>query len=135
LKTTQNHANYLKSTLKNLQNTLFLNTPKWLYISGPRHLARAKKRENNTKSKRVGTRIFGALKTGLNPKNVAVSPKVNNQRCLKILQKSLISMHPKSTQISIQGVSEIRVLILTSGRTGQIMELFSITFLRKRNTI
>jgi hypothetical protein len=36
--------------------------------------------------------------------------------------------------IDIQGVSEIRVLILTSGRTRQIMELFSITFLRKSNT-
>jgi hypothetical protein len=35
---------------------------------------------------------------------------------------------------NIQGVSEIRVLILTSGRTRQIMELFSITFLRKSNT-
>jgi hypothetical protein len=34
----------------------------------------------------------------------------------------------------IQGVSEIRVLILTSGRTRQIMVLFSITFLRKSNT-
>jgi hypothetical protein len=34
----------------------------------------------------------------------------------------------------IQDVSEIRVLILTSGRTRQIMELFSITFLRKCNT-
>jgi hypothetical protein len=34
----------------------------------------------------------------------------------------------------IQGVSEIHVLILTSGRTRQIMELFSITFLRKSNT-
>jgi hypothetical protein len=34
----------------------------------------------------------------------------------------------------IQAVSEIRVLILTSGRTRQIMELFSITFLRKSNT-
>jgi hypothetical protein len=35
---------------------------------------------------------------------------------------------------TIQCVSEIRVLILTSGRTRQIMELFSITFLRKSNT-
>jgi hypothetical protein len=34
----------------------------------------------------------------------------------------------------IQGVFEIRVLILTSGRTRQIMELFFITFLRKSNT-
>jgi hypothetical protein len=30
---------------------------------------------------------------------------------------------------SIQDVSEIRVLILTSGRTRQIMELFSKTFI------
>jgi hypothetical protein len=37
-------------------------------------------------------------------------------------------------KILIQGVFEIRVLILTSGRTRQIMELFSITFLRKSNT-
>jgi hypothetical protein len=33
-----------------------------------------------------------------------------------------------------QGASEIRVLILTSGRIGAFMELFSITFLRKSNT-
>jgi hypothetical protein len=32
------------------------------------------------------------------------------------------------------GVSEIRVLILTSGRTRQFMKLFSITFLRKSIT-
>jgi hypothetical protein len=38
------------------------------------------------------------------------------------------------TNIYIQGVSEIRVLILTSGRTRQITELLSITFLRKSNT-
>jgi hypothetical protein len=36
--------------------------------------------------------------------------------------------------VIIHGVSEIRVLILTSGRTRQIMELISITFLRKSNT-
>jgi hypothetical protein len=35
--------NYLKSTPKNLQNTLFLNTPKWLFIFEPSHLAYAKK--------------------------------------------------------------------------------------------
>jgi hypothetical protein len=34
----------------------------------------------------------------------------------------------------IQGVSEIRVLILTSGRTRELMKLFSITFLRKSIT-
>jgi hypothetical protein len=34
--------NYLKKSVKNLQDTLFLNTPKWLSISGPSHLAHAK---------------------------------------------------------------------------------------------
>jgi hypothetical protein len=41
--------------------------------------------------------------------------------------------HP-TIPLEYTGVSEIRVLILTSGRTRQIMELFSITFLRKSNT-
>jgi hypothetical protein len=36
--------------------------------------------------------------------------------------------------IGITGVSEMRVLVLTSGRARQVMELFSITFLRKSNT-
>jgi hypothetical protein len=36
--------------------------------------------------------------------------------------------------IYIQAVSEICVLVLTSGRTRQIMEHFSITFLRKSTT-
>jgi hypothetical protein len=43
-------------------------------------------------------------------------------------------LHPVRFVKRIQGVSEIRVLILTSGRTRQIMELFSITFLLKSNT-
>jgi hypothetical protein len=47
---------------------------------------------------------------------------------------SMIFQNLQQTLRSIQGVSEIRVLILTSGRTRQIMELFSITFLRKSNT-
>jgi hypothetical protein len=59
-----------------------------------------KKRKNKTKSRRDGTRIFGALKTGLKPKDLTIFPKVNNQRWPRILQKSLIFMHPKSTQIS-----------------------------------
>jgi hypothetical protein len=42
--------NFFKKSLKNLQNTLFLNTPKWLSISGPRHyLAHAKKRKKAPK--------------------------------------------------------------------------------------
>jgi hypothetical protein len=53
------------------------------------------------KKKGNGTRIFGALKTGLKPKNLAVFPKINNQRWPKSLQKSIIFIHPKSTQIFI----------------------------------
>jgi hypothetical protein len=34
--------------------------------------------------------------------------------------------------VRIQGVSEIRVLILTSGRTHQFMKVFSITFCKIR---
>jgi hypothetical protein len=36
---------------------------------------------------------------------------------------------------NIQGVSEIRVLILTSERTRQFMKLFSITFCKIRKSI
>jgi hypothetical protein len=39
-----------------------------------------------------------------------------------------------STLNDIQGVSEIRVLILTSGRTRQFMKLFSITFCKIRKS-
>jgi hypothetical protein len=85
--------NYFKSTPKNLQNTLFLNTPKWLLISGPSHLAHAKKRK--------WYQDIWRLKTGLKPKNLAVFPKINNQRWPKSLQKSIIFIHPKSTQIFI----------------------------------
>jgi hypothetical protein len=41
--------NYFKSTLKNLQNTSFLNTPKRLFISGPRHLVHTKIIEKSPK--------------------------------------------------------------------------------------
>jgi hypothetical protein len=46
--------------------------------------------------------------------------------------RTIVKKHFKFN--NIQGVSERRVLILTSGRTRQTMELFSITFLRKNNT-
>jgi hypothetical protein len=63
LKITQNHAKLSQEHSKNLQNTLFLKIPKWLSISEPSDLAHAKKkRKNNTKSRRDGTRIFGVLK-------------------------------------------------------------------------
>jgi hypothetical protein len=42
LKSPKIMQNLIKKSLKNLQNTLFLNTPKWLSISGPSHLAHAK---------------------------------------------------------------------------------------------
>jgi hypothetical protein len=45
--------NYLTSTLKNLQHTVFLDTPKWLFISGPDQLAHAKKREKQHQIKEV----------------------------------------------------------------------------------
>jgi hypothetical protein len=55
-----------------------------------------------------------------------------------ILYVSLISVkfmrRREQTVFTNTGVSEIRVLILTSGRMRQIMELFSITFLRKSTT-
>jgi hypothetical protein len=54
-----------------------------------------------------------------------------------IFVTQLVAKHMKEIIIIIEihtGVSEIRVLILTIGRTRQIMELFSITFLRKSNT-
>jgi hypothetical protein len=37
-------------------------------------------------------------------------------------------------QLYIQGVSEIRVLILTSGRTRQFMKLFLLTFCKIRKS-
>jgi hypothetical protein len=45
--------NYLKSTLKNVQNLLFFDTPKWIFISGPGHLAHEKMVENHSKSSKV----------------------------------------------------------------------------------
>jgi hypothetical protein len=44
LKITQNHAKLSQEHSKNLQHTVFLDTPKWLFISGPDELAHAKKR-------------------------------------------------------------------------------------------
>jgi hypothetical protein len=61
---------------------LFLNTPKLLFISGP------KPKQDQ-------------IKEGWYQEYLAVFSKVNNQKWLKILQKSLIFMHPESTQIFI----------------------------------
>jgi hypothetical protein len=65
--------NYLKSTPKNFQDTLFLNTPKWLFIFGPSHLAHAKKGKTIPNQRRmVPGYLTPYLKTGQNPKNEAV---------------------------------------------------------------
>jgi hypothetical protein len=65
--------NYLNSTPKNFQNTLFLNTPKWLFISGPSHLAHAKKGKTILNQRgMVPGYLTPYLKTGQNLKNVAV---------------------------------------------------------------
>ena len=63
LKSPKIMQNYLTSTLKNLQHTMFLDTPKCLFTSGPEHLAHAKKKRKTTPNQRG---IFGALqnKTG-----------------------------------------------------------------------
>jgi hypothetical protein len=66
--------NYFMSTLKNLQNTSCLNIPKSLFISGPSHLAHAKKKEKH--------QIKAGWCQGIwqNHKNLTVFQKVNNQK-------------------------------------------------------
>jgi hypothetical protein len=46
---------------------LFLNTPKWLFISGPGHLAHAKKKEKQHQIKEV---YLAPFKTRQNRKNL-----------------------------------------------------------------
>jgi hypothetical protein len=50
-----------------------------------------------------------------------------------ILPKFVSNTSFKKLHSIIQGVSEIRVLILTSERTRQFMKLFSITFCKIRS--
>jgi hypothetical protein len=50
--------NYLTSTLKNLQHTVFLDTPKWLFHFWTKPIGARKKRENQRG-------IFGALQTNV----------------------------------------------------------------------
>jgi hypothetical protein len=65
-------------------------------------------------------------------KSYAFTRVVRSQSTLqRLLRRQILK---NILYLYIQGVSEIRVLILTRGRTRQIMELFSITFLRKSNT-
>jgi hypothetical protein len=94
--------NYFKSTLENLTKYLAFKHPKMASYFWTKPFRACKKRKNKTKSRWNGTRIFGALKTGLKLKNVAVFPKVNNQRWPKILKKLLIFIYLKSTQIFIE---------------------------------
>jgi hypothetical protein len=55
--------NYLKSTLKNFQNPLFLDIPNGFVFLDQTNWRKQKKSKNNTKSRRVGTRTFDVLKT------------------------------------------------------------------------
>jgi hypothetical protein len=59
LKSPKIMQNFFKKSLKILQNTLFLNTPKWLSISGPRHyLAHAKKKGKKHPKKTLQIRLM-----------------------------------------------------------------------------
>jgi hypothetical protein len=53
-------------------------------------------------------------------------------KCYFILCKKTVNV---LEDLNIQGVSEIRVLILTGERTRQFMKLFSITFCKIRKSI
>jgi hypothetical protein len=57
-------------------------------------------------------------------------PTATHERPKPLLTKTLRIIY-----LYIQGVSEIRVLILTSERTRQFMKLFSITFCKIRKSI
>jgi predicted transglutaminase-like protease len=67
------------------------------------------------------------------------APASNHLQCklnLMPLRKNFLITVPCAIWIvNIQGVSEIHVLILTSGRTRQFMKLFSITFCKIRKSI
>jgi hypothetical protein len=102
LKISQNNAKLPQERPKNLTKYLVFEQPKMTFYFWTKQFgACKKKRKNNTKLRTDGTSVFGVLKTRLIPKNLAVFSKVNNQKRPKILQKALISMHPKSIQISI----------------------------------
>jgi hypothetical protein len=75
--------NYLKSALKKLQNTYVFKHPKMAFYFWTKPFGTWKKRKNNTKSRRDGTRVFEVLKTRLIPKNLAIFPKVNNRKSFK----------------------------------------------------
>jgi hypothetical protein len=72
--------NYFMGTLKNLQNTSFLNIPKSLFISGPSHLAHAKKRKTPNQGGMVSGYLASFKKTRQNHKNLTVFQKVNNRK-------------------------------------------------------
>jgi hypothetical protein len=58
LKITQNHAKLSQEHSKKLTKSVVFRHSKWLFVSGPSHLAHAKKRKNNTKSKKYICRIL-----------------------------------------------------------------------------
>jgi hypothetical protein len=68
---------------------LLLDTPKWLFISGPSHLAHAKKKGKTTPNQRG---IFGALQN---------KAKVNNRKRHESFKNNNFFMRPKNTRKSI----------------------------------
>jgi hypothetical protein len=72
--------NYLTSALKNSQHTVFLDTPKWLFTSGPGPFGVMQNtRQNRTNSAVLPRGILGALQTNV----------------VKSLQKALIFYAPQ----------------------------------------
>ena len=67
LKSPKIMQSYLTSTLKYLQHTMFLDTPKSLFTSGPEHFAYAKKREKQHQTKEVYLALY---KTKQKPRNL-----------------------------------------------------------------
>jgi hypothetical protein len=62
------------------------------------------------------------------PKILLLSKKLCNYSDFKSFYKNLFFILFIQVCVYVQGVSEIRVFILTGGRTRQFMKLFSITF-------
>jgi hypothetical protein len=84
---------------------------------------------------KINSKLFSAYKICIT--NIQKNQIYKNEKLLQKYQRYTkvknINKNKKYTKIkNIQGVSEIRVLILTSGRTRQFMKLFSITFWKIR---
>jgi hypothetical protein len=76
----------------------------------------------NKRISNLNTALFGNLKR--RKKKVGISKYRK-----KFLKRMIVE-----TEMYIQGVSEIRMLILTSEKTHQFIKIFSLTFLRKSIT-